>query len=295
MEVFDVVVVGGGICGLATGALLAEEGKKVLLLEKEKMLGGRGFATTYRGHVIDNGAHGLVSLGYLEKVFKKVGKIFPKDNYINTTEIYFKGAWRPLMEILPRSELKKILSEIADADWTDIGKTNDISLLDWVSRRTNNEGIHQFMYYMGWTWFVGNKYEAISAGETLSCLKYILELPGGFHDSIAFPKGGYAALYNPLADALRENGGEIRTETLVSNIVIRNGIVRGVEVLTKERTNPAQLPETDMIEAPIVVSTLPVWDLFNIVSEDQFPSWYVAWFQGLLYLYRDCRVEGAFV
>jgi len=42
---FDVVIVGGGIGGLITGAILAKkEGLRVLLLEKEKYLGGKTFS-----------------------------------------------------------------------------------------------------------------------------------------------------------------------------------------------------------------------------------------------------------
>ena len=39
---FDVIVVGSGVGGLGTGAILAaKEGKKVLVLEKESFIGGR--------------------------------------------------------------------------------------------------------------------------------------------------------------------------------------------------------------------------------------------------------------
>ncbi len=44
----DLIVIGGGLAGLSTAALLANHGKKVLLLEKNQRLGG--YATSYNSH-----------------------------------------------------------------------------------------------------------------------------------------------------------------------------------------------------------------------------------------------------
>ena len=52
-EKWDAIMVGGGISGLGVGALLASAGKRVLVLEKEKQVGGRAFSSTYKGHVLD--------------------------------------------------------------------------------------------------------------------------------------------------------------------------------------------------------------------------------------------------
>jgi len=40
MEKYDAIVVGAGIAGLSTGALLAKAAKKVLILEKNKDVAG---------------------------------------------------------------------------------------------------------------------------------------------------------------------------------------------------------------------------------------------------------------
>ncbi|MEX2724795.1 MAG: phytoene desaturase family protein [Candidatus Freyarchaeota archaeon] len=60
---WDVVIVGAGFGGLACGGLLASEGKRVLLLEREDRLGGR--ATSLKGEEL--------SLPYFENLLKRTG------------------------------------------------------------------------------------------------------------------------------------------------------------------------------------------------------------------------------
>lgn len=59
-EVYDVVVIGAGIGGLSTAALLAQAGKSVLLVERHDRPGGYAHSFKRRGFHFDSGVH-LVS------------------------------------------------------------------------------------------------------------------------------------------------------------------------------------------------------------------------------------------
>ena len=52
-----VVVVGGGLAGLAAGVACADAGARVTLLEARPRLGGATWSTTLQGLVVDNGQH----------------------------------------------------------------------------------------------------------------------------------------------------------------------------------------------------------------------------------------------
>ena len=75
MKKYDVIIIGAGIGGLTAGAILAKNGKKVLILEKNPVPGG-AVTTFYRnGYPIDI-THSVCGLGreaFLGKIFDYLG------------------------------------------------------------------------------------------------------------------------------------------------------------------------------------------------------------------------------
>ncbi len=75
VEPDSVIVIGGGLAGIAAAARLAESGRKVTLLEARAELGGRVFSFQDRksGRVLDNGQHVIVGacrnlISFLERI-----------------------------------------------------------------------------------------------------------------------------------------------------------------------------------------------------------------------------------
>lgn len=69
----DVVVVGGGIGGLACAGLLAQKGAQVLLLERSAQLGGRARSTEVEGAWLNLGPHALYERGAGRAVLRALG------------------------------------------------------------------------------------------------------------------------------------------------------------------------------------------------------------------------------
>ncbi len=69
-----VVVIGAGVAGLATAALLARDGYEVTLLEKNDQVGGRGRVWEKDGYKFDMGP----SWYMMPEVFENYVKIFGK-------------------------------------------------------------------------------------------------------------------------------------------------------------------------------------------------------------------------
>lgn len=70
-----VVVIGAGVSGLAIAALLAKEGQKVTLIEKNKKIGGRGQVWEKDGFKFDMGP----SWYMMPEVFESFAKLFGKN------------------------------------------------------------------------------------------------------------------------------------------------------------------------------------------------------------------------
>ena len=62
LDVYDVIVVGGGLAGLTTAALTAKNGKRVLLLERNYIPGGCASSYFRNGAIFDTGATTLLGL-----------------------------------------------------------------------------------------------------------------------------------------------------------------------------------------------------------------------------------------
>lgn len=98
MEQYDVVIVGTGLGGLASAAILAMEGYKVCLLERNKQIGGT-LQTYVRERVIfDSGVHyvgGLDEGQNLHQIFKYLGIInkfkMQKLDEIGFDQVRFEG------------------------------------------------------------------------------------------------------------------------------------------------------------------------------------------------------------
>jgi protoporphyrinogen oxidase len=281
-ESWDVVIVGAGTGGLNLGALLATAGKKVLLLEKQGRIGGRSVSGRRENCVLENGIHGLILSGHLDEVYRRIGKTLPPNvNTWKSSRILLDGEWRDFESLLAGSlpELERVLADaVYERSYEEIRALADISVEKFVSERTDDEGTLAWFRYMGWL-YGGTKFPPtdMSAGSLFCTFKRRADNdPSGKLQDLGYMvSGGSGSISQPLADAIVENGGEIRTGTQVDKVVIENGRVRGVNVDCQDRVIPTQVLDTAFIEAPVVAAAVPLWQILGVVSEHDLPPWYV--------------------
>lgn len=279
---YDVVIVGGGMGGLNLAALLTAEGKRVLVLEKggRDQLGGRAASGKVGRAAVDNGIKGLIMVGSQDEIFRRIGKEMPENvcRWTNSGKVHMNGEWRDLDSLIrgSLSEFVKVYVETAK-NWSyeELEAIEDVSVEQFVTERTDDPGVIDFFRYLGWL-FGGTRAipHDFSAGALFYSVKKQFEVHGEFPSQSYWVKGGSGAIAGPLIEAIEEGGGEIRTGASVSRILIEQGRVRGVALDQGPRRVPTELPDTETIEAPVVVSAVAIWDVFNILSEDDLSPWY---------------------
>jgi phytoene dehydrogenase-like protein len=93
---------------------------------------------------------------------------------------------------------------------------------------------------------------------------YMGEIDGAFR-SWGLSRGGTGAISNAIADAVREAGAEIRTETPIARIILKNGQAKGVV-----------LENGDEIYADVVSSSVdPRLTFMKMIGEEHLPTDFV--------------------
>lgn len=250
---YDAIIIGGGLAGLTTAYYLTIAGEKVLLLEKEKILGGRTSSWNENGIEIESGFHRHIGF-YKDfpKLLKEIGinldniilweneaeiKISEKENivlgiapfYAPYTFIKDIIGNRKILSLKDKLSLLKLFM-IGMTDYTiNPEKLDNYSILDYAKKLKISSNIINYII------------TSLSTGIFfLPKEKYSAKLFFGlFYPAIfRFPKmriGAYKAGMNnafikPLEKAIIKNGGEIRKDVSVKKILVKQNKIIGVKL-----------------------------------------------------------------
>jgi phytoene dehydrogenase-like protein len=275
----DAVVIGAGAAGLTAAALLAAEGKKVTVVEAGPHLGGRGMAVPEEGFKLNLGGHLLEDGGGgLTKVFAYLGRELGHGT-ASTDMVVWDGAAERWGSIRDRyagdhSELKKVVTTLLETPYEELERWDDRPLRTWLAQYTEDQGVYDLFEFIAVLECMTEEWWDHSASENLICRKMHYEEAGRAAYSF-WPEGGWDGLFESLRDAVVERGGEVLMGTPVENVVIENGAVRGVR-LGRDKVLPNEVLEGEVLEAPAVISTLPVWNVLDVVPPAALPDWYTA-------------------
>ena len=224
------IVVGAGLGGLATAALLAKDGFSVTVYEKTQTIGGRAVCKKVGDYWLDSGFHSLrkADKGPAAIVLEKLGKriefatkysegVVPKtydngrlaDSPLSVGQLLLRY---PMLTFMQKMRMMMLIQKIKRMPMEELDQMTVAELLTAANISDKNIIAH-IKQMIAIAYYCEPDLEKISAGEMA---RYLADWP---YD-VGFPKGGWKQVIDKLQEAIVENGGIIRTGKEVKAIRI---------------------------------------------------------------------------
>ncbi len=299
---YDAIIIGAGVGGLATNAILTLNGYKTLLIEKNSSVGGRcgGYVYKHEGHEIkvDYGCHVInrCQYGPINEVLKKL-KMENELEWYNSDKIPFVIVdgdeaigivgvdLNETESIIPFDKEKFIAKGLEPVNYENLynkmlrvlkgvspkksHRYNDTAYSTWMEEKQLPPGIKDILTFLFIAGIVSLGSEG-SAGEYIRIIFYVIESSvKSMMDkkclSLGYPIGGCRAIPETIWKGIEKIGGELKLNTSVKEILIEND--KAVGVITEKG---------EKFEAPLIISNIGLKEtILGIVGETHFASEYI--------------------
>lgn len=268
---YDVVVIGSGLGGLTSAALLTKAGYKTLVVEKLPFAGGRCATLDYHGYKLNTGlamateeVHGALcrevgadfELRVADPIFcyRINGKDYPAPGAAGILRTMIGQATRD------NAEKERVMQAIKRGlTWAE--PSYSMSLYDWITQYTDNPnivGIIRFFVLMA----AGINLSEIPAGEYFRMVKET-----SFIRTMGFLPQGGGSLSGALVRTIEKMGGEVWTSCPSLQIKVKDEIANGA-VIRKDS-------EEIELTAQVVISNAGPRRTVELVGREHLSSGYL--------------------
>ncbi len=274
---YDYIIIGSGISGIGLAAILAREGRKVLVLERHYAPGGFTHTFSRCGYEWDVGVHYIGQVhqerSFIRHIFNYVTDgslkwVEMPDNYDRLifgeqTYDFYKGkqAFKEHLKAkFPDKEDQKAIDEYVDlitrASRTSKGLFTIKALPKIVTALAGSYIARDAKpYYSKTTWevlssFIKNpKLIGVLTGQfgdyglppkQSSFIMHAM-LVNHYFDGGSYPSGGSARIFESIEPVINKAGGDVYTNAEVEEILIKNGKASGVRMADGREIHASQV------------------------------------------------------
>ncbi|GEK80030.1 phytoene desaturase family protein [Agrococcus baldri] len=266
-----IVVVGGGIAGIASAGLLARDGHRVTLIEQAEALGGRAGTWRSGGFLFDTGPSWMLMREPYEHAFRMLGSSLDDELDIVRLDpayrVLFEGEPEPMeiagdpattierFEAIEPGAGARLRAYLDSATETAVLATAGLLSNRFDSPRAlAGHGLARRLPRLARLLIeplesriarsFGDRrlrqvlgYPAVFLGTEPSSAPSMYHLMSHFDlvEGVWYPLGGFGAVVDALERLARAAGVEVRTGTRVERILVDDGAARGVELAGGER------------------------------------------------------------
>ena len=231
---YDIIIIGSGLGGLTSAALLSKAGYKTLVVEKLPFAGGRCATLDYKGYKISTGLE-MATEEVHGELCREVGAEFeirvPQPIY--KYRIKGKDYAAPVASKILTTMIEQAARDNAEKErvmqalkrgltWAE--PSYSMSLYDWITQYTDNPdmvGVFRFFVVMA----AGINLYEMPAGEYFRMIKET-----GFIRTWGFLPEGGGSLSGALVRAIERMGGNIWMSCPALQIAVKDGVATGVVI-----------------------------------------------------------------
>lgn len=262
-----IIIIGGGLGGLSTAAILAKDGHDVEVYEKTLSLGGRSVCKQVGDYMLDLGIHVCreADQGAANMVLQKIGKriefaiknsdgnlpqYYYKEKIANLPNGFIKFLLYPLLSFSDRLQFLKMMIIAFKTQTETLG---DMTISQWLQKNSikSIDLINHIKALVGIGYYCYPDIDIILASEFVRFLQKIRYDAG-------YPIGGWKQIIDKLVQSIEENNGKIVFGRKIDKILVENKKAIGIEI-----DNKGQFKKADAI-----VLGIPLKDISKFIIKD---------------------------
>jgi protoporphyrinogen oxidase len=244
----DVVILGAGPAGLAAAYKLVEKNKSVVILEKDRQVGGMSKTNSFKGYLFDQGPHRFFTKS--EKVMRFWQKILGNDlrKVSRLTRIYYKKKFfyyplKPMNALFKLGILNSSIVMLSYLKSKVFPYKEEKTFEQWVSNRFGKKLYRTFFKaYTEKLWGIPcSKIQAEWVAQRIKGLSLRTAIKNAFFpdksgkiktlvEEFYYPKYGAGSMYERMAEIVAKGGkGKIALRNDVLELTHGNGLIKGVK------------------------------------------------------------------